>query len=267
MPKLVLNAGTPQAQEFFLKPGKNYIGRGFANDFKLDDASVSGSHAVFAMNGPIVTVTDLGSTNGTRINQLPATGNPLQSGQVVRLGGIELRFVADATPSAAAPGIPVPPPAPTAAAQIATEFFIRDPSHVGVAPAVTPPPPPAPAAAAPVPVLKIPSAIPSSPPPAPIAPVPTLVAAAPAPVAPAPVPQIIPSAPPPPPTPVIPIIIPPAPSPALKIPTAAPSPPPTPVIPVPAPPPAPMAPARIVAPAAPPPASTFAAGAAAGPPR
>ena len=86
MPKLILNASTPQAhREFLLKPGKNFIGRAFANDFKLDDASVSGSHALIMVEGAMVTVKDLGSTNGTRINQLPATGSPLQSGQVVSL--------------------------------------------------------------------------------------------------------------------------------------------------------------------------------------
>src|ERR1700677_859683 len=141
MPKLVIKPGTPQAQDFELKPGKNYIGRGFANDLKLEDASVSSSHAVIEVNGHVVTITDLGSTNGTRINQLPATGSPLQSGQILKLGAIELLFMTDA----AAPGGPnvVPLPPTTAAAQIATEFVIRDPSRVGVAP-VAPPPPPAP---------------------------------------------------------------------------------------------------------------------------
>jgi hypothetical protein len=252
MAKLVLNAGTPQAQEFHLKPGKNFIGRGFANDFKLDDASVSGSHAVFAMDGSTVTVTDLGSTNGTRINQLPATGNPLQTGQVVRLGGVELLFVADASPSPAAPGIPPPP---TAASKIATEFFIREPSHIGVASAAPPPPPPPAAAPAPVPVsaLKIPGATP---------PVPAPVTAASAPIATASAPATL--APPPP----TPILIPSAPGPALRIPTATPS-APVPVASAPVAPPAPaMAPSPqlIFAPAPPPPPPTFAAAAAEAPP-
>ena len=247
MPKLVLNAGTPQAQEFHLKPGKNYFGRGFANDFKLEDASVSGSHAMFTMNGPTVTVTDLGSTNGTRINQLPATGNPLQTGQVVRLGGVELLFVADGTPGLAAPGIAPPL---TAAEKIATEFFIREPSHIGVASAAPSPPPPPAAAPAPVPVaaLKIPAVTP--PPAAPIiaASSPIATASAPAPVAPPPpVPILIPSAPPP--------------GPALRIPTATPSAPPPSA-------PATVAPSPqlIYAPAPPPPPPTFAAAAAEAPP-
>jgi len=45
MPKLVVNAGTPQAREFELKPGTNYLGRGFANDFRLKTRPSSGSHA------------------------------------------------------------------------------------------------------------------------------------------------------------------------------------------------------------------------------
>src|SRR5882757_6153144 len=103
MPKLVLRPGTPQAQEFELKPGKNYVGRGFANDLKLEDASVSGSHALIEVTGNVVTIKDLGSTNGTRINQLPATQSPLQSGHVLQIGALELQYVADAAAAHAPP--------------------------------------------------------------------------------------------------------------------------------------------------------------------
>src|SRR5579859_288519 len=95
MPRLIVNAGTPQAVEFVLKPGANYVGRGFANDFKLDDASVSGSHAQFTVNGKEVIVKDLGSTNGTFVNRIRITEVVLQPGQYVRLGGIELLLQAD----------------------------------------------------------------------------------------------------------------------------------------------------------------------------
>ena len=95
MPKLIVNAGTPQAREYDLKPGANYVGRGFANDIQLDDASVSGSHAQIILTGNVVTVKDLGSTNGTFINRAPVTEAALQPGQYVRLGGVELLLQAD----------------------------------------------------------------------------------------------------------------------------------------------------------------------------
>ncbi len=260
MPKLVLNAGTPQAQEFNLKPGKNYIGRGFANDFKLDDASVSGSHALVTMNGAIVTVTDLGSTNGTRINMLPATGNPLQSGQIVRLGAVELLFVADATGGPAPPA--VLPPTSAEAVKIATEFIMRDPGHVAVSapppPLAAPVPPPTSIAPAPVPVQAASLKIPPPPAPAPI----LVAAAASAPARPAGeirIPTAAPAAPPPP-TPTAVVPVPPPPPPPAPMLTASPAPAPAapasvPVqsaqIRIPTPAPAPAAPAPIVPIAAP----------------
>src|SRR5260221_12006440 len=100
MPKLVVNPGTPQAREFELKPGTNYLGRGFANDFKIEDPSVSGSHAEIVLNGGAVMVKDLGSTNGTSINPVPATEAALQPLHRVQLGGVEL-FFHDDEPAAA----------------------------------------------------------------------------------------------------------------------------------------------------------------------
>lgn len=90
MAKLVINPGTPQANVFELKPGTNYLGRGFANDFKIDDGSVSTSHAEIVLNGGSVMVKDLGSTNGTFINRAPVTEAVLQPGQWLRLGGVEM---------------------------------------------------------------------------------------------------------------------------------------------------------------------------------
>ena len=69
MPKLVLNAGTAQARGFELKPGSNYVGRAFSNDFKIEDPSVSSNHAQIVVDGDVITLKDLGSTNGTFINR------------------------------------------------------------------------------------------------------------------------------------------------------------------------------------------------------
>lgn len=96
MSRLVINPGTPQAREFILKPGVNYVGRGFANDFKIEDASVSSAHAQITVNGSSVMVKDLGSTNGTFINRLPVTEEALQTGQWLRLGGVEMLLEAEA---------------------------------------------------------------------------------------------------------------------------------------------------------------------------
>src|SRR5580704_3689073 len=92
MARLVIYPGTPQAREFELKPGSNYVGRGFANDFTLEDGSVSSSHAQIVVDGQRVTITDLGSTNGTFVNRQPVKVAILETGQTLRMGAVELLF-------------------------------------------------------------------------------------------------------------------------------------------------------------------------------
>ncbi len=120
MAKLVINPGTPQAREFELKPGINYLGRGFANDFKIEDPSVSSSHAEILVNGSSVTVRDLGSTNGTFVNRAPITNLPLQPGQWLRLGGVEMLFETEVQTAATA----VPGEIPAKAAAIMGEMRV-----------------------------------------------------------------------------------------------------------------------------------------------
>ncbi|WP_040549895.1 FHA domain-containing protein [Pedosphaera parvula] len=99
MPQLVLNPGTPQAKEYELKQGTNYIGRGFANDFQIDDGSVSTRHCQITVNGNQVHFQDLRSTNGSCLNGTPVQEATLQPGQRLRLGGVEFLFQDDAVGS------------------------------------------------------------------------------------------------------------------------------------------------------------------------
>jgi FHA domain/B-box zinc finger len=110
MAKLVIYPGTPQAREFELKPGSNHVGRGFANDFTIEDGSVSTSHAQIVVDGDSVTVKDLGSTNGTFVNRQPVKQAILASGQTLRLGGVEMLFDNPAETAAPATADFVPPP-------------------------------------------------------------------------------------------------------------------------------------------------------------
>lgn len=137
MARLVINPGTPQAREFELKPGDNYLGRGFANDFKIEDPSVSTSHAQIIVNGDYVLVKDLGSTNGTFVNRTPVTDTALQPGQWLRLGGVEMLFEAGTGASPAAYGTPAQQPA-IATIPEASEFRSASPAMVVVAAPVAP---------------------------------------------------------------------------------------------------------------------------------
>jgi hypothetical protein len=112
MPKLIIHAGTSRALEFELKPGSNYLGRGFSNDFKIEDPSVSGSHAQILLDGEVIVVKDLGSTNGTFINRSQVKEGFLQPGQALHLGAVELVLVEAIEANSAPPPLPISPSAP-----------------------------------------------------------------------------------------------------------------------------------------------------------
>ena len=56
------------------------IGRDGSADFPIDDEEVSKQHCLLRAEGPVCTVTDLGSLNGTLLN-----GRPLRQGVAQRL--------------------------------------------------------------------------------------------------------------------------------------------------------------------------------------
>ena len=69
------------------------IGRTSAADIRVDDANVSRRHAMIVGQGGRFLVTDLGSTNPAHVNGQPlAKPWPLQPGDVVRIGDVELRY-------------------------------------------------------------------------------------------------------------------------------------------------------------------------------
>ncbi len=58
----------------------------------LQDSNVSRRHAEFRRNGDAIVVTDLGSTNGTRVNGTPVREHFLVSGDEVSVGSTRLVF-------------------------------------------------------------------------------------------------------------------------------------------------------------------------------
>ena len=65
------------------------IGRAPENVIQLDDPSVSGRHAQIGQVGEDYTITDLESTNGTRVNGELITSVTLRVGDRIRFGKIE----------------------------------------------------------------------------------------------------------------------------------------------------------------------------------
>jgi len=97
MNKLVLT-GLTHPGEFELEPGFNTFGRNPTNDYRLHDATVSSFHCEIVLSEDSVLVRDLGSTNGTFIDNQPVQEGQLKPGQILRLGSAELRLESEPVP-------------------------------------------------------------------------------------------------------------------------------------------------------------------------
>ena len=103
--------------------GRSTIGRAEDADLVLEDAGISRHHARIGDEAGIVTIEDLGSSNGTFVNGEPVEGRrPLRDGDEIQVGGALLQFVGGSGETlvmgAGAPGDPqaTGPPAAGAAA-------------------------------------------------------------------------------------------------------------------------------------------------------
>jgi pSer/pThr/pTyr-binding forkhead associated (FHA) protein len=76
-----------------LRDGVTHIGRGLAADLHLDEASVSRRHAILLNRRSGVRVLDDRSSNGTHVNGRAVSQADLQSGDVLVLGRVVLRYL------------------------------------------------------------------------------------------------------------------------------------------------------------------------------
>jgi predicted component of type VI protein secretion system len=69
------------------------LGRGDV-EIQLDDPFASTRHARISRQGPVVVIEDLGSTNGTYLNDELLTGpQPLHEGDRIRIGDSEFSYL------------------------------------------------------------------------------------------------------------------------------------------------------------------------------
>jgi serine phosphatase RsbU (regulator of sigma subunit) len=101
------DGAAPQRKAVSPAPGTSVIGRSAACDVVLNHPSVSRKHAELdRLPGGGWRVRDLGSRNGTRVNELPVTEQVLRPGDVLQIGQFMLRLVDEDQPSGAAGGKP-----------------------------------------------------------------------------------------------------------------------------------------------------------------
>jgi pSer/pThr/pTyr-binding forkhead associated (FHA) protein len=83
----------PDRGQTFLLPatGALTVGRSHATDTKLTDASVSRVHCRIEFDGHRAVLVNV-SAKGTQVNATPVTEQELRHGDVIRVGGTEIRF-------------------------------------------------------------------------------------------------------------------------------------------------------------------------------
>jgi hypothetical protein len=114
MSKLVILNQGMTGRTFELNIERTTVGRVEDNTFQIADGSVSSHHAEIILRGSEILIRDLGSTNGTFINNEKITETVLKPGQTLRFGQVELK-IDDGKPVSAPP-----PPAPGVPAPVAT---------------------------------------------------------------------------------------------------------------------------------------------------
>ncbi|MBI5257318.1 MAG: GGDEF domain-containing protein [Burkholderiales bacterium] len=92
---LILYSGAETGKRFVLDAHAMTIGRLPDAEVFVDNSSVSRKHAELALSGETVTIRDLGSSNGTFVNDVRAEGSVrLKDGDLIRLGKVFLKFYA-----------------------------------------------------------------------------------------------------------------------------------------------------------------------------
>jgi hypothetical protein len=92
MPRLTITSleGQENGGSFDLKLGLNRLGRTSENDLPIDHPTISTLHCQVVWMNDSVVIRDCDSTNGTFIDGERINTAPLEPGQVLRVGAIEL---------------------------------------------------------------------------------------------------------------------------------------------------------------------------------
>jgi pSer/pThr/pTyr-binding forkhead associated (FHA) protein len=93
MPTLLLEFDSGPSREEPLRDPDTTIGRASCNHIVIEARRISRIHAVLTRYGSIVSIRDLGSTNGTYVNGRRVTNQVLEDGDVIEIGDIHIRYL------------------------------------------------------------------------------------------------------------------------------------------------------------------------------
>ena len=90
---LIIHRGPNRGERFLLNSPETSIGRSGENDILLDDVTVSRKHANIRRAGERFELIDLGSLNGTYVNNNSIARATLNSGDEIQFGKFHMLFV------------------------------------------------------------------------------------------------------------------------------------------------------------------------------
>jgi pSer/pThr/pTyr-binding forkhead associated (FHA) protein len=91
------------------------VGRKEEADIRIPVGEVSRAHCQIEVNGAKVVIRDLGSSNGTYVNDLKVTQAVLKAGDRLRIGPVTFTLTVDGQPAITKPPAEAPPAAPAPA--------------------------------------------------------------------------------------------------------------------------------------------------------
>jgi two-component system, cell cycle response regulator len=96
VPSILVLSGPTMGRAYPLSEGRLLIGRGDDADCIINDESVSRHHAkVVRLSEGVYMIKDLGSKNGTFVNQNQVEAHPLSEGDQVQVGDIVMKFAVE----------------------------------------------------------------------------------------------------------------------------------------------------------------------------
>ncbi|UCD30414.1 MAG: FHA domain-containing protein [Planctomycetota bacterium] len=96
---LILFKETGERKDFPLNPGKTIIGRKEECDLRIPLAEVSRKHAMIMIDENSVTIRDMGSSNGTYVNNQKISEQEISAGDHIVVGPVVLTVQIDGEPS------------------------------------------------------------------------------------------------------------------------------------------------------------------------
>ncbi len=113
MPRLVILTGPRTGETISLAgDGEFVIGRDAGCALPIEDGTISRRHAALRRDGQGFSVRDLGSRNGIRVQGRKVSESPLAHGDILHVGSVQLRFLAEEPPAAPPPPPPAVPASP-----------------------------------------------------------------------------------------------------------------------------------------------------------